>query len=68
MSISRSLTKLKKMNPIIRRMMKRKKYGNFLRNYSMLFIIGAFANYKSIHIFWIGKKVGKENIKGINLW
>lgn len=68
MSISRSLTKLKKMNPIIRRMMKRKKYGNFLRNYSMLFIIGAFANYKSIHIFWIGKKFGKENIKGINLW
>jgi hypothetical protein len=56
------------MNPIIRRMMKRKKYGNFLRNYSMLFIIGAFANYKSIHIFLIGKKVGKENIKGINLW
>ena len=58
MSISRSLTKLKKMNPIIRRMMKRKKYGNFLRNYSMLFIIGAFANYKSIHIFLIGKKFG----------
>mgnify|MGYP000949889754 CR=1 FL=1 len=57
--MSRSLTKLKKMNPMIRRMMNRKKYGNFLRNYSMLFIIGAFTNYKSMRILWIGIIIGK---------
>ena len=47
--------------------MNRKKYGNFLRNYSMLFIIGAFINYKSTQGFRVGDDSNWKGIKKIKL-